>query len=167
LDTVPVDVFACTRSVPEWGDPSSAVYAERDEIVDIWIALHDTRRLASDKNLMDIIRAFTGCGPEHDLAVQDTLALNNSAESQGGVRFANVLVEFVNKATDAVLESVQLVDNKLHVAVVPENIMPGFGSGSIISVRVTVGYSIEANSLLDQRTELREVTIQGPEIRNG
>ena len=167
LDTVPLDVFACNRVTPTWGDNTVAVYAAPEDTVDVWFALHDTRRLASDKNLLGIIRAFMGSGPEHDVAVQDTPAINDSRESEGGIRFANVIVEYVRVSTDTVVASKVLTGNKLHDAIVPQDVLPSFGAHESISIRVTVGYEIEANSVLDQRTELREITILGPEIRHG
>lgn len=167
LDTVPCAVMASNVSKLSMADPEVAVYADADDTVVIWIALHDQRRLGEDANMMGIVRAFPGSGPEHDVSINDTPTVNDSRSSDGGVSYADVTIEYIDKATDTVLDSVNTGANKLKHEITPAELMVGFSHGDIIKTRVTIGYTISSNSVLDQNTTLRTTTIDGPEIRHG
>lgn len=170
LDTVQCAVMASNLTDATKADPEVAVYADRGDDIIFWFALHDQRRLAEDPNILGVVRAFTGGGPEHDIDIETTPTVNDSRSSEGGVVFANVTIEFIDPSDGTVLDSATTGANKLTYQCNPEDIVPNFGwagGPDIIETRVTVGYTIIANTVLDQDTDLRTVTFDGPEIIHG
>lgn len=159
------EVFGVNRTVPDFSDPKSVVYADLEDLIDIWIAPPDLRQMVTDRDMLSISRVVHGGGPEVDIAFMDTSTYKSSKESEGGVAYATVIIEFYHKGTDTLLYSEELTANKWHTTMKPSEVFPAFMNGAAIEVRVTVSYELPANGSLDQTTTLLPRTIVGPEIR--
>lgn len=152
---------------PSFADPFSRLYAVAGEDLDIWVNILDFRVLTEDPALLNITRAFPGAGPDLDIGAADTETANTTIGSTTGAAQANVVLTFKNKSTGVVLRTMTLLGERCRVRIRPEDITAGFGPGSEITTQISLGYTITANSALDQTTQLQSVTFNGPEIIYG
>lgn len=161
------EVYGQNIARPSFGDPFSRVLAVPGEDIDLWLDLADFRVLAEDPNLLNVTRAFPGAGPDLDTEASEVQTMNTTIGSSTGAANAVVVITFSNKSSGAVLRTMTLLGEKCRVRFKPEDIMPAFATGDIISVSVSIGYRIEANAALDQETQLQSATVTGPEITYG
>lgn len=146
--------------------PSSVIYAENTDTIDVWIAAPDIRRLLENKEMMGILQAKRGCGPEPDILYQETPIENHSAESPGAAGLMTVVIEYRNRGTGVLLYSEKLHDNKWHHRAHIPDIYADFDTGTVIEVSVSVSYDIPTSALLEQPVHMIQKTIGGLEIRH-